>query len=226
MNIEAKARIQSGLVIYCKLMDMFQKVDVSKDADFQRMYDGFYRVRRNASWRKIYFDYFQTVKNSNITFRDIITYMYKAKGSVEASFSSKMLATINPDMPIWDQFVLKKLGIEQKYYYANKEQQLEDAIVNYDKIVEWYKNQATDEYIKEFDANFPDYKHITATKKVDWLLWGIRDEDDNESSRKDVTALIDKEIKKIMSIVDNNEMSDGEIGATIEALEDLIKYIS
>ena len=226
MKAEAKVRIQSGLITYCKLMEMFQKVDVSKDADFQRIYDGFYRVRRNASWRKVYFDYFQSVKNSNVTFKDIITHMYEEKGTIEASFSSKMLATINPDIPIWDQYVLKKLGIEQKYYYSNKDQQLKDAIENYDKIVEWYKNKVTEDYIKEFDDNFPNYKQISSTKKVDWLLWGIRDEDDIESSKEDVTALIDKEIKNIKYIVDNNEMSDGEISATIEALEDLIKYIS
>jgi hypothetical protein len=29
------------------------------------------------------------------------------------TFSSKLMATINPDKPVWDEFVLKNLGIKK-----------------------------------------------------------------------------------------------------------------
>ena len=40
--------------------------------------------------------------------------MYEATGNIEASFSSKMLATINTDMPIWDCYVVQNLCLNMK----------------------------------------------------------------------------------------------------------------
>ena len=37
---------------------------------------------------------------------DVIGSLYVEAGNVEASFSSKMIATIDPEKPIWDQYVL------------------------------------------------------------------------------------------------------------------------
>lgn len=54
---------------------------------------GFYIVRRNESWRKSYYEYFESVKNGKQTFENIITYLYESTGNIELSFSSKMLAT-------------------------------------------------------------------------------------------------------------------------------------
>ena len=114
INIDAKKVIETriaesmGFDKYKQIMEMVRKTDVSSDPDFQRNFNGFYRVRRNVEWRKVYYDLFESVKGSNPSFEYIIRTMYEATGNIEASFSSKMLATINSDMPIWDRYVIQK----------------------------------------------------------------------------------------------------------------------
>ena len=66
------------------------------------MYDGFYRVRRNEEWRKYYFKLMQEMRSKDVSFGDILTSINKETGRIEASFSSKLLATINPNYLIWD----------------------------------------------------------------------------------------------------------------------------
>ena len=86
-----------GLDKYQYIMDQVKKTDVSSDADFQRTFNGFYIVRRNEEWRKVYYGLFEQVKTGAPTFESIITYLYDCTGNIEPSFSSKMLATIFPD---------------------------------------------------------------------------------------------------------------------------------
>lgn len=39
-----------GLDRYAYIMSRFNTTDVSSDNDFQRVFNGFYRVRRNEQW--------------------------------------------------------------------------------------------------------------------------------------------------------------------------------
>ena len=120
INIDAKKVIETriaesmGFDKYRQIMETVRKTDVSTDMDFQRTFNAFYRVRRNAEWRKTYYDLFETVKDSNLSFESILKAMYEVTGNIEASFSSKMLATINPDMPIWDRYVVQNLCLDMK----------------------------------------------------------------------------------------------------------------
>ena len=41
---------------------------------------------------------------------------YKEIGNIEASFSSKMIATIDPNMPIWDRYVMQNLCLMNSFY--------------------------------------------------------------------------------------------------------------
>ena len=87
----------------------------------------------------------------------MITELYECTGQVEASFASKMLASIEDDMPIWDSKVLDRIGIKP----SNKrgQQKLVETIELYDVIVKWYRDLKADkvgyeEYITSFDSRF------------------------------------------------------------------------
>ena len=100
-----------------------------------------------------------------------MTYLYQETGSIHASFSSKLLATVNPNMPIWDKFVLQNLGLRTPYSYEKG--RLQKTIQLYQKICDWYK---TDEAIKKlavFNQQFPG-TNITDVKKIDFILWATR----------------------------------------------------
>ncbi len=79
---------------------------------FQWAFNGYYRIRRNEEWRNCYYALFLRARTECLNFSQIITALFQATGNVEASFSSKMLATIEPAKPIWDQYVLQNLGLE------------------------------------------------------------------------------------------------------------------
>ena len=94
-----------GLEKYEYIMNAVQQGDVSQNLDFQRVFDGFYKVRRNAAWRKVFFDLFEEVRKNApavagdpaASFDKVITALRQATGNVEMSFSSKLLASVNKD---------------------------------------------------------------------------------------------------------------------------------
>lgn len=173
---QERLAISFGLDKYKVIMERFNKTNISTDVDFQRTFNGFYIVRRNKQWRKTYYDYFESIKDKNIDFADIITYLYNNTDNIESSFASKMLATINPNKPIWDRFVLQNLNME--LIGKTQEERLQNAIKLYADIELWYndflKTKKAKECIKYFDEILPDYKWISDIKKIDCILWGAR----------------------------------------------------
>ncbi len=182
MNFDVKKVFQErlassmGLDKYKKIMTLANTTDVSNNEDFQRTFNGFYIVRRNEAWRKTYYDYFEQMKKETPTFSQIIQYLYEKTGFIEPSFSSKMLATLNPNNPIWDQYVLQNLNME--LVGKTKEERISNAIKLYDNIVNWYaeflQTEKAYECVCVFDTMLPDYSWLSDIKKIDFVLWSIR----------------------------------------------------
>ena len=183
INIDAKSVIETriaesmGVDKYKKIMDWVRTTDVSSDREFQRTFNSFYRVRRNEEWRRAYYNLFEEVKNSKPSFEYIIRTMYKETGNIEASFSSKMIATIDANMPIWDRYVVQNLCLEMRG--KTKEDQLKCAVDLYNKMISWYEGflQTANgrDCIAEFDLILPGYVWMSDVKKIDFYLWSIRD---------------------------------------------------
>ena len=173
--IENRLAASFGLKQYGEIISLWKSVDVSTNKDFQTIFDGYYRIRRNAEWRECYYALFQRGKSEKLSFTDIITYLYENTGNVESSFSSKMYATLNTDKPIWDKYVLKNLNLQ---LYGKGEKKLQNAIALYAIIEAWYKDflktQNGRECIDAFDKALPSYSWISSTKKIDCFLWGMR----------------------------------------------------
>lgn len=173
---KALVSLDDGLIKYIRLMDWFYQVDVSKDADFQRAYNHFYRMRqRKPEFYQDYYEFMQSNKNRAITFSDILLHFYNKFDRVEASFSSKMLATLNPDKPIWDEFVLQNLKIKKPAQYSKD--RVKQTIEIYSKIESWYEDFLKSEIAKDmlmlFDERYPNIE-ITNVKKIDLILWQTR----------------------------------------------------
>lgn len=161
---------------YSYIKNNIYKCDISKNKDFQTSFNAFYRVRRDEKWRTIFYDYFEQIKNNkNITFDEILDYMFKKTGHIEASFCSKLLATINENMPIWDQYVLKNLNLEVKG--TTKEEKLENTKVIYKSIIEIENDKLKIDDIQvaitEFREYFPEY-NLSDIKILDYILWNSR----------------------------------------------------
>lgn len=176
MNFDAN-RIKEEIMDYLRIQEMVDSDDFCS-SKFKKQYNHFYRIRQKPeSWYNAYYDLFFKCKNNPMAFEEIITELYKVTGELHASFGSKMLATLNPNKPIWDQYVLQWLGfikndpkdnIQRIKYYASIYEQIENeynAHKNDKNIIE---------SIRQFDSLIPEGKNISTTKKIDFMLWSNR----------------------------------------------------
>lgn len=154
--------------------EIMQMKDSPEKREFQRKFDAFYRVRRNEMWREEYFRLMSIyMKRPEPSVGEILLRLQQSTGQTEASFASKMLATINADMPIWDKNVLATLNL--RLTGKTLELKMSNAVVLYDRIFQWYKTflqtSHAEKMIRRFDQEFPAYRAFSATKKIDFVLW-------------------------------------------------------
>lgn len=166
----------NGIKNYIYIMNLLHQCNVSKNEDFKKKYNGFYRLRLPSSnYYDFYYEYMEKNKyNTSLTFEDVVTTLSKTTGRIEASFSSKLLATINPDLPVWDANVLSNINIKAPKY--NDKDKLDKTIKTYYNLKNWYKSymqtKNAADIINLFDNIYPDYK-ITNIKKIDLALWSL-----------------------------------------------------
>jgi hypothetical protein len=161
---------------YKRIMEMLDTVNVAKSDEFQRLYNGFYRVRsRQKEWYDVYYNFMQNKKGAEISFEDVLSYLHKKTGRVEASFSSKLLHTLRPDFPTWDKWIGIHTGIKIPAYNANN--RIAKVVEQYSNLVVQFnvykKSENGRALLKLFDKQFPN-SGITDIKKIDLVLWQIR----------------------------------------------------
>ena len=102
--------------------------------------------------------------------------LFKQTGNVEASFASKMMTTLDASKPIWDQYVLRNLGLVLKG--KTPEDRVRNAVELYGRIECWYAEYLLTDEAKEnivvFDSLLPSYAWVSDVKKIDCLLWSKR----------------------------------------------------
>ena len=172
-----KDEMRKGVEKYLKIMELFKNTNnVSMNKDFQREFNGFYRVRRNEQFRKKYYFLMEKNKGKKLNFKEILHELRKF-GKLEASFTSKLIATIEPDLPIWDKFVLGYFGLKSPSCKLSDNERLDQAVITYDKIKEKYneliKKEEGQLMIKIFDEYYLK-NNITSIKKMDFFIWQAR----------------------------------------------------
>lgn len=164
-----------GLPRYARIIHRLRNVDVSADAEYQKDFNRYFRVRRNSEWQRIFYEELERLKSAGAEFEPVLSYLYEETGFVEASFASKLVATIDPTKPILDSKVLAYLGL--RIGGSSPERRLSAAAQAYYHIVEWYEaylaRSEAAENIKLFDSLLPGYVWVSDTKKIDFLLWSI-----------------------------------------------------
>lgn len=170
-------KIRSGIEKYQYLRYTLAETDVSTDREFQKAFNGFFRMgRRTEEYYRDYYCYLQQHKETGVTFAEALTYLYEKHGRLEMSFVSKMVAIADPACPIWDSVVTKgHFGIVAPY--ANEKNRLQKGIDKYAQYCQrYYTYMQTAEAkakIAEFERLFPG-ADITDVKKLDFMLWQDR----------------------------------------------------
>ena len=170
-------KIQSGIEKYQVLRRQLFTTDVSADRDFQKAFNGFFRMgRRTGAYYNDYYSYLQQHKEAGISFAEALTYLYQKHGKLEMSFVSKMVAMVDPTYPIWDSVVTKgHFGIIAPY--TNVKNRLQKGIERYEQYCRCYEtymqSEEAKEKLAEFEKLFPG-SEITDVKKLDFMLWQER----------------------------------------------------
>jgi hypothetical protein len=177
LSLKGQQAIRDGLVKYNYLMSTVNNCDITQNEDFKRVYNNFYRMRqRPAMFYNTYYQFMEDNKQSGVNFEKTLTYFYETLGRVEASFSSKLVATINPKMPVWDKYVLENLGLTPPS--STSKNRLEALVNIYDKITEYYDEYLGSEKcmyeLEYFDKLFPDQNSLSKLKKIDLIRWQTR----------------------------------------------------
>ena len=166
--------MENGIKKYTYIIQNVKECDVSQNEKFQTMYNAFFRIgRKKEEYYKSYFKLLELSKKQKLDFEDVLRYIYEKTGEYHCSFSSKLVAVLNPKEPIWDKEVATNhFGYKLPYYgVKNREKRIIDVFNQYRES--FYDYTISDEgknLINAFDKKFP-IVNITDTKKVDFILW-------------------------------------------------------
>jgi hypothetical protein len=167
--------VDTGLDRYLLIQDHVHFCNVSTNREFQRLFNGFYKVRRNGEWRARFFALLERVKSRGISFHDALDELRSATGNIEASFASKLVATIDPSKPVIDEFVLNQFGLSLPYPKAKD--RFNRVLCVYECLSDGYAQLLSSPtglmIIECFGRRFGN-KNVTPLKKVDLVLWQIR----------------------------------------------------
>ncbi|MGX1110561.1 MULTISPECIES: hypothetical protein [Bradyrhizobium] len=149
------------------------------DEEFCRRFSGFYRLRaRDAAWRRAYFALMGEVRGTAPDFRTCLTRLHAMTGRVEASFASKLLATLNPTLPVLDSVVLGHLSLKLPAWNATDRIEKSAAIYGRltDRMVEYVHSAGGGSMIAAFRGYSDDFRRaaVTDMKIVDLVLWQMR----------------------------------------------------
>ena len=136
-----------------------------------------YMVRRNAHWRSKFYTMLEAHKTElRPNFRAVLGQLVQDTGRVEASFASKLIATIDPGLPIYDTIVRQNLGLPQRSGCGYD--RLELLAADYVFIQEHSSEQTQTGMFKrlrtEFDEQFPEFAGFSDTKVLDLMIWQMR----------------------------------------------------
>lgn len=185
-----KETFKSAIETYMyQIQDELYNIDLSdavKSEGFRNKYADYYGMaRRGKNFCCEYFKIMERLKGEiNLDFETVFDRVYEIAHTDEVSFSSKMLHTINPDLPIWDSIVAEDhFGMKVRYYKAylrefNKyklSKKGQYVIGLFDKICDALFDKEPSEANKAKTC-------ITGTKKIDFVLWQCREEKENKKS--------------------------------------------
>lgn len=169
-------RVATGLEKYCWLQDALATTDVSGDLQFQTRFNAFYRVRRNSAWRAAFYRLLERDKVERRPFADVLQALYTATGRVEASFASKLTASVDPDQPVIDTFVLKNLGLRLPHADPDAVRLARVVELHYrirHVFATYLDSQSGRHLVARFEESYPD-RRLTQVKMLDLVLWQAR----------------------------------------------------
>jgi hypothetical protein len=175
--LEGLTQRQVDLARYAFTIEYVHQVNVSDDPTFQRTFNAVYGVRRNEEWRRHFYQIFEQEKsNPAPKFGEVVGEIFNRTGRVEASFASKLIATLDPNQAVYDSVVLSNFGFRP--LTSTGVEKIADVVRDYGAIQSHLEALAgTDVFAglrQRFDRQFPQFEAFTDLKVLDLLIWQMR----------------------------------------------------
>ena len=171
---KALPRVVKGLTQYLWLQSELHKTDVSGDREFQRRFNHFYRVRRGAAWQRAFFPLLERSKTRRNSFAAILRTLHQATGRWEASFASKLHATVNARSAVIDYIVLKNTGLKLPSIDGDRSKAIGKLRSELHRGLTDFLRRPNGKYlVRRFRALYPQAR-ISDIKKLDFVLWQSR----------------------------------------------------
>lgn len=160
---------------YDTLQNTLHHTNVASDEKYQRTFADFYKLRGSTAFRHLYFSILEKEKSdSDLDFRRVLQVIFEGCTKVHPSFTSKLLATIDPNLPVYDREVLIRLWLS-RFAGGTTDARLNRAVDRYQSINRFHR-RAKEHLIfpiliAAFNLRFPAFSHFTPTKKLDLMLW-------------------------------------------------------
>jgi hypothetical protein len=171
----ALPRIETGLNKYMWLQANRDTIDIRLDTQYKKKFNHFYRVRRGTEWQDHFYALLENKKGKPVQFSEVLNALHKATNRYEASFASKLLATIDPSMPVIDSIVLRNLKLKLPAWNSKDRLaricELHSAlVVDFNEFLSAEKGKYL---VRQFHAMYPG-ADVTDIKILDLVLWQTR----------------------------------------------------
>jgi hypothetical protein len=172
----ALPKVEQGLGQYLWLQGKIAGQNAfHQDTEFRRKYNHFYRMRRGTAWQDAFYGLMERAKREQLQFHVVLDLLHQATNRYEASFASKLIATINPSMPVIDSIVLKNLGL--RLPYSTSTNRAEQICKLHQKLTDLFGTFLSTEdskyLVEQFKTKYPEV-NITEVKMLDLVLWQTR----------------------------------------------------
>jgi hypothetical protein len=168
--------VATGLAQYQWLQARAASVSAFEtDAVFRKRFNHFYRVRRAVAWQDAFYTEMSAAKRSGYSFLNVLQHLHTATGRFEASFASKLYATLHPSAPVIDSVVLGNLGLRlPAANHPSRAAAIVAVHASLSALFASYLATTDGRYlVQAFDSMYPA-AGITDEKKLDLVLWQSR----------------------------------------------------
>ena len=170
---------QESIDQYCWIKKRFKKGSILNDSEFQSKFKQFYIMNAaglsNAQKRR----FFELLYNKESDLKYILKELYKIPTlkkthSIQFSFTTKLLHTINNNKPIFDRMVGRVVG--RNVEGTSKEEKIQSCVNIYKFLEKFYstliKNNKIKKIISKFRIKFNANRLVISDIKVlDFIIW-------------------------------------------------------
>jgi len=173
----ALPKLGDGVRRYRELQTTIHAAKFSASLPFRRKYCYFYGItpHRDAQWQSQFFDLLVSVRYAPMVFSDALDELHNRTRCVEASFASKLVASVNTDLPVIDKYVLLNAGLRLPYpSHSARIAEIKRLYAKLDSMMRSFLGTPDGRHlVAEFGVRYSTTL-ISEIKMLDFVLWQTR----------------------------------------------------